>query len=331
MIEAQKILTNVEQLTQRQDRRSLLADEKKHTGPKTKSDLSIAEAVDCAICKDDVLRVTDYREIDVQVKNGIVTLTGHVTGAMNQWRVEHALSNVPGILGVNMFLVQDDQLMREVTASLGWIEQCYGEKFFTGVQSGVVVLGGTVGSVEVRNLAEHVIASNPKVRGIINRVHAPGIDLGLEDARFLQPAIGEQIIFSDGLSGKVVQVVIDPHTRRVVGMVLRGRFPSRLGEDSDAQTPIQQVVIPIKTIRYLTNVSGFLSISSTETNQIEVFDPAQSFVPSQGWVPPFPYWSEDVLLTAEYREEIGHLVNGPELSSLRTPGTKIAIQEGVSA
>ena len=197
MIEAHKTQNNLEQLTRRQDQPWLSVEKQKSTGPMTKSDLSIAEAVDCAIWKDDVLRVTDYREIDIRVKNGIVSLTGHLTGAMNRWRVENALSNVPGILGVNMFLVQDDELTREVAASLGWIEQRYGEKFFTGVQNGVVVLSGRVSSVPIRDLAAHVAASNPKVRGVINLVHAPGIDPGSEGTRFLQPAIGEQSIFTD--------------------------------------------------------------------------------------------------------------------------------------
>ena len=311
MIDAHKTVTNHEQLTGRQDQPGLSVEKQKQTSLKTQSDLSIAEAVGCAIWKDDVLRATDYPEIDIQVKNGVVALTGHVTGAMNLWRVQQALSNVPGILGVSMFLVADDQLMREVAASLGWIEQRYGEKLFTGVQNGVVALSGSVSSVQVRDLAERMVASNPKVRGIINRVHAPGIDLGLEDTRFLQPEIGEQIIFSDGPSGQVAQVVIDPRTRRVVAMILRGRFPSRSGEDSDAQPPIRQVVIPVKAIRYLTNSSGFLSISSTETTQIEVFDPARYFVPKRGWVPPFPYHAKEVLLTTAYREEMSHPETGP--------------------
>lgn len=169
-----------------------------------------------------------------------------------------------------------------------------------------MVLGGKVSSAQVRDLAERMVASNPKVRGIINCVQTPGINLSSGEMRFLQPAIGEQVIFRDGLSGKVAQVIIDPHTRRVVGMVLRGWFPSNVGNESDGQTPVQQVVIPAKAIRYLTQTSGFLSISSTETTQIEVFDPARYFAPTREWVPPFPYCPEEVLLTAAYHAEVSH-------------------------
>jgi osmotically-inducible protein OsmY len=306
----------------------LSVEKQKQTGSKQKSDLSLAETVSCAIWKDDVLRVTDYREINIQVKNGIVTLTGHLTGAMNRQRIEKALSNVPGILGVNMFLVQDDQLTLEVAASLSWIEQRYGEKFSTGVQNGVVVLSGSVSSAQVRDLAERVAASNPKVRGIINCVHAPGVNLSSEDTRFLQPAIGEPIIFSDGLSGKVAQVIIDPHTRRVVGMILRGRF--QFGEENDDQTPIHQVFIPVKAIRYLTDSSGFLSISSTETSQIEGYDPTRYFVPIKEWVPPFPYCPKDVLLSTPYVKEMSHPGTEPDFNQpWTTPVAKIAVHEGV--
>jgi sporulation protein YlmC with PRC-barrel domain len=329
MIEAHTTLTNLEQSTRRQDRPWLSVEEKNYTSPKLKSDLSIAAAVDRAIWKDNVLRATDYREIVVQVKNGIVSLTGHVIGAMNRWRVEQALSHVQGILGIKMLLVQDDQLTQEVAASLAWIEQRYREKFFTGVQNGVVVLSGSVRSLQVRDLAEHVAASNPNVRGIFNCIHAPGIDLSSEDPRFFQPVIGEQIIFSDGPSGKVGQVILNPNTRRVVGMILSGRFRSRLGEDGNGQPPSRRVVIPVKVIRYLTHTSGVLSISSTETTQIEDFDPMRYFVPISGWVPPFPYRSEDVLLTADYHEDMAHPENDPDDIGLWGPAAKAAIREGV--
>src|SRR3972149_10315302 len=64
----------------------------------------------------------------------------------------------------------------------------------------------------------------PGVRGVINSVRAPGVDLEAEDQRFLQPVIGEQIYFRDGLLGIVQRVIINPNNRRVVAMVVRGRY-----------------------------------------------------------------------------------------------------------
>ena len=43
-----------------------------------KADASIAEKVDRALWNNGVLRNTDYREIDVDVKDGVVFLNGHV-------------------------------------------------------------------------------------------------------------------------------------------------------------------------------------------------------------------------------------------------------------
>ena len=335
MLETQQSQTSLEEFPRSKDRPWLSVEEKNHPGARQISDLSIAEEVDRALWKDDVLRVTDYREIDVQVRNGIVSLTGHVMGAMNRWRVENAIKNIRRVRGVRIYLVQDDQLVLEVAAAVGRIEQLYGDHFFTGVRNGVVLLNGDVTSVRVRNLAEQVAARNPNVRGVINYLRVPGIDLSKEDQRFLQPAIGEPILFSDGLSGTVERVIINPNTRRVVAMLLSTQFPSGVEADGSwldryNPPPIRRVVIPVKAIRYLTQSSGFLTISSTETAQAEVFDPERYFVPEKGWVPPYPYCSGEVLFSVESREVMMiHPENELDFIPLGVPEAKLAIPEGV--
>jgi len=126
-----------------------------------KVDASIAEKVDRALWNNGVLRSTDYREIDVDVKDGVVFLSGHVISASNQQRAEDAVRTIPGVLDVKSYLVPDDNIMREVAGALGRIERLYGVKFFTGVQYGVVGLHGEVGSATVRSLAEKYAANFP--------------------------------------------------------------------------------------------------------------------------------------------------------------------------
>jgi osmotically-inducible protein OsmY len=332
MIETQTTLTKLDPLFKCQDRPWIAVEEKKHLSSKQKIDRTIARKVDRAMWKDRVLRGTAYGKIDVHVANGIVTLVGHVVSAMNQWRVERAVNSVPGVLGISDRLVEDDQLAVDVASSLAWIEQLYGEKFFTGVQNGVVVLSGTVSSGKIRDLAEHTAAGNPNVRGIINCVRAPGIDLSTEDVRFIQPVIGERIAFSDGLSGTVEQVIINPDNRRVVGMTLRGRFlpkSARVGaaQGNDDRTPIGLVVIPVNSILALTQTSGMLSMASSDSSQVQVFERANYFIPKSGWIPPFPYCPAEVLLSGEVHAEMAHPENAPALTPLWAPGTKIRDRE----
>jgi osmotically-inducible protein OsmY len=274
-----------------------------------KADASIVGKVDRALWNNGVLRSTDYREIDVDVKDGVVFLNGHVISASNQQRAEDAARTIPGVLDVKSYLVPDDNIMREVAGALGKIEHVYGVKFFTGVQYGVVGLHGEVGSATVRSLAEKYAANIPGVRGVINAVRAPGVDLEAEDQRFLQPSIGEQIYFRDGPSGKVQRVIINPNSRRVVAMVVRGRFsnpqqdPGFLAYGED-QLPERLIAIPMSAILFLTKSSGFLQIDTTEAAKYSDFDPSFFTAPREDWTPPYPYCPDDVLFPVESVEDM---------------------------
>jgi uncharacterized protein YkvS len=177
------------------------------------------------------------------------------------------------------------------------------------VQNGVVGLHGEVGSAAVRSLAENYAANIPGVRGVINSVRAPGVDLETEDQRFLQPLIGEQIYFRDGLLGAVEKVIIEPNNRRVVAMVVREQF-SRSGIDprflpyGEGQLPERLVAIPISAIRFLTKSSGFLRIDRAEASRYGNFDLSCFIAPEQDWMPPFPYCPHDVLFPDESVEEM---------------------------
>jgi osmotically-inducible protein OsmY len=273
------------------------------------ADAFIAEKVDRALWNNSVLRSTDYKGIDVAVKNGIVFLIGHVISTTNQQRAEAAARMIPGVLGVKSYLVSDDKITREVAGALGEIEHIYGVKFFTGVRNGVVLLNGEVSNTYVRSLAEKCSANIPGVRGVINSVRAPGVDLKAEDQRFLQPMIEEQIYFRDGLLGTVQRVVINPNNRRVVSMIVQREIsnpPSVLGSLMSGKTlpPERLVIIPMNIIRYMTKSSGFLHIHSAETARCKIFDPALFIAPEKAWTPPYPYCPDDVLFPVESVEDM---------------------------
>jgi osmotically-inducible protein OsmY len=266
--------------------------------PDYRDDASIAEEVDRAFWKDAILRNIDYHQIDVQVRDGIVILNGYVASS-SQWRVEAALTSIPAILGVKSNLVADDKLLLQITSALIEIERMKGSHVFAKVQNGVVELSGEAISIGVRDLAEKEAGNIPWIRGVINDISVPGTELPQTDQRFLQPMVGQNIYFRDGPSGVVEQVIINRSSRRVTGIIMRGQFSqahSRTDfvQRDEVSTPERLAVIPIKQVRFLSGNSGFLLIDSTDTTQIQDYDPASVIRPDADWVPPYPYCIEHV-------------------------------------
>jgi len=275
-------------------------------GKTEQNDTVIREAIYHALWKDNVLRAIEYYEIDVHVRNEFVYLYGHIVGATSQFRIMNAIRSVPGILGIKNHLVLDDKLTLEVAISLGQLEHTYACKFFTGASHGVVSLNGTVNDQNIKSLAEKCAASNPNVRCVVNNVHVLGIDPEGQDQPFLLPAIGEIIYFLDGISGVVRRVIINPNNRRVIAMTIMGNFnepQNGLSSPPDGKGihHEQLIVVPMKTVRYLTKDSGFLYIRSNEMNQYQDFDPASFYTPDRDWAPPHPYCPDDVLFPIEYQ------------------------------
>jgi osmotically-inducible protein OsmY len=258
------------------------------------TDIAITYEVENNLWEDAILRAAGYNEVAIRVENGIVFVTGHIPGIMNQGRVEEAIRKVEGVLGVKNFLIADDKLLLKVSEALVQVQRGAGNQVFAKVENGVVFLSGEVTSTEDRHAAEVCVASIPWVRAVINGLAAPGVNLETEDQRFIQPLIGEEIYFRDGFAGVVDQVIINPDNRRVVALVLQGRFPVRQ-EVSEDKIPEQnlsserKIVIPVSVIRYLTNDSGFLLIDSSDTSQYQDFDTLRLTTPETDWVPPYPY------------------------------------------
>ncbi len=304
MLEVQTMQAKPVEFNPCEDRSWLSVEELNSHPKKEKADENIAEKVDRALWNDDMLRSTDYGEIGIHVKEGIVYLTGHVITTMNKRRAENAVRTIPGILGVNIQLVSDEELMREVAAALGKIEHTYGVKFFTGMRNGVVILNGDVENAEVGCLAEKCASEIPYVRGVINNVRAPGIDFDAIDQRFLQPSIGQEMYFTNGLFGTVKQVIINPNNRRVVGMIVQQRYSDPLQEPqslagSGVEHSERLFVVPVSAIRHLTKSGGLLRRDDQESDRYGVFDPAFFAIPNTDWVAPYPYCPEQVLFPVE--------------------------------
>lgn len=272
----------------------------KSLSPGQKTDSALKESVNHALWKDEVLRAIEYGELDVHVKNSVIYLNGHIVSTTSLRRIETAIRAVAGIQGIQNNLVLDDKLTLEVAASLGELEHTYDCKFFTGASHGVISLNGIVSSATIKFLAEKCVASNPKVRAVINNVRITGDAMPLPDQPFLQPTIGEIIYFLDGVSGIVKQVIMNPANRRVVAMTVWGQFADqRQALKSAPRAPERLVVLPLDLIRYMTRESGFLHINSSERNRYMDFDPACFGSPNVDWAPPYPYCPDDILFPVE--------------------------------
>lgn len=308
----------------------------KDLDPIQEKDVILREAIHRAFWKDDVLRAIEYGEFDIHVKNGTVYLSGHIVSASSQSRIKNSIRSVPGIGAIKNDLVLDDKLTLDVAAALGPLEHAYACKFFTGASHGVVSLNGLVNDETVRVLAEKCAGSNPNVRGVINHIRINGSKPEPQSQPFQQPAIGEKIYFLDGISGVVQQVIVNPNNRRVIAMTVLGKFSSKqqeLKSLNNAETRLLQqlIVVPMKTVRYLTKVSGFLYINSNEDDQYQDFDPASFHAPNWDWKPPYPYCPDDVLFPAEYLTSNTQISYGPQQFRIATVPEDARLKEQLLA
>ena len=274
-------------------------------GPARKADDRIKDSVYKAFWKDDILRAVEQDQLEVQVNDGAVHLNGHIVNSTSRKRIEAAIRDIPGITGVQNNLVLDDRLTHEVAASLAALEHTYDCKFYTGVSHGLVSLNGIVGNEDVKLLAEKRAADHPNVRGVINHVQVSGVGIGSTNRPFLQPTIGEIIYFRDGISGVVKQVIIDPNNRRVVAMTVFGQFADPSQElkslnREEVRSSERLVIVPMDVVRYLTRVSGFLTIRSDERNRYLDFNSMFFDLPAWDWVPPYPYCPNHVLFPVHH-------------------------------
>jgi hypothetical protein len=163
-----------------------------------------------------------------------------------------------------------------------------------------VLLSGDVDDEKIKLLAEKCAASNPNVRGVVSSVRVRGSKLDLHGEPFLQPSIGAEISFPDGISGRVRQVIINPDNRRVVAMTIQGRFTNQrqeLKSFNNDEAPVAEriLVIPMTAVRHLNKSSGFLNIHIKDTNRYMEFDADYFFAPNKDWKAPYPYCAGDVL------------------------------------
>jgi osmotically-inducible protein OsmY len=256
-----------------------------------------------ALWDNDLLRSLEYGHITVRVAGNTVILDGHVTAAHARRWAEETVASVPGVEAIEDHLVDDDQIVVEVCLALARDPRTADETVLVAARHGVVVLSGAVASATSRQAAEERAASVGLVRGVSNYIEAPGVVVRDEAELVLQPQIHEEVIATDMAVGRVADVIISPHNRRVSGLVVEGRFPYPVSRNHrwdwdayDVPTVERSVVIPSKAIAELTPTAVWLAVSATEAANNPDFDLECYRSPGSSWLPPYPYRPSEVWL-----------------------------------
>jgi osmotically-inducible protein OsmY len=272
--------------------------------PRCRPDAALAAEVERALWSDEVVRALDYADMEVTVGGGVVALHGYAATPVSKIRAERAVRQVPGVLAVDNQLVTDDEVAGAVAQALACEVRTAGLPIAVEVRHGVVTLRGEALSAEERAASAACAARVALVRGVVNQVRAPGVDLAAEDQRVLLPEIGQEVYATDMQLGRVTRVIVSRCQGRVTAVVVCGRFPEGVASSAfPDQLPKQerQAVIPIRAVRDVTPGGVLLALGGMAAAHYPDLDLAQVAVPASDWAPPYPYRRDDVLFEREDR------------------------------
>jgi osmotically-inducible protein OsmY len=231
---------------------------------------------------------TNAGNITVAGRDGRVMIHGHVASSTTKLQAEQIINKAGSYPMTQNHLVVDNDLMYVVSLALADNEQTHQEHILVSVRQGVVTLSGRASSAAARLAVEGCAAQVPTVRGISNLIGAQGIVVNEREQRVLQPHRGQEVFASDMSLGHVNRLIIDPHNRRVVAIVVQGHFPARQQTALpplpwDRETQAQSVVIPVSTIDSISMSMVQLNFPGGEAAQYAHFQLSDFHLPDPDW------------------------------------------------
>ncbi|HRW05631.1 MAG TPA: BON domain-containing protein [Caldilineaceae bacterium] len=268
------------------------------------SDQILAGQINDALQMNKYLHLAGAGGIEIQVKDGVVTLSGHVGMTMNIIDVDYAVHSVLGVVRVENHLVADDKLMMAVARALGNDDRMHHEQMGVNAQRGFIYLTGQASSAAIRLLAAQIAAGLPQVRGIVNRIQAPDVVLDDAEEDLIQPAIDQAVYAADGELGHVHKLIVNPHSRRVSAAVVDTRDVDipRIASVLLSNTHLpqeRQLLIPSDALRCAASGAIFLKLRLKQPVNFINFNPNNFVVPPADWHPPYPYQPGDVLFSRQ--------------------------------
>jgi len=255
----------------------------------------LEELVFEALCRDEIFRSLEQDSIQVDVKNGVVYLKGHLSKSLHSHHLEAIAAAVPGVRGVENRLMADRDLSLQVAQALSHDPRTRPFNIPVRAFHGWVHLGGMVPTETDRAACEQVAGSVSGVRGVITLPKLPD-GSEIPPRHTLQPLPGAQVFGDAGCLGRIQAVVIDPGSRLVTHIVMPHAPETPYAEDDPGAA---LCCIPAAAIRAANETSAFLK----HGYRPGVESPALRFQdlirPPEDWRPPFPYRWMDIRWPAE--------------------------------
>lgn len=141
-----------------------------------KTDRQLQEDVIAELAWDFAVEAT---HVGVEVEEGIVTLSGHVTSCAEKHAAEDAAQRVGGVKGVVVDLDvilpgsrqrTDEQIAKTVSAALEWSVVVPRDRIKVRVEDGWVTLSGDVDWAYARDAAGSCVRTLIGIKGVINKI-----------------------------------------------------------------------------------------------------------------------------------------------------------------
>lgn len=240
------------------------------------------------------IRWLDIDSITVIVRQGVVTLSGHINKESNFHLISGIVESISGVIRVDNQLVVDRELTLRIAQALAEEARTKSLILPVGTVHGWVRFGGEVPTHEHQIVVEEVTAKVPGVRGIVLLPKLPR-ESQLQERRALQPRVSAKVYSEDGLLGTVIQVIIQPRNRLVTHVVLEAE-----GFENGNFFRCEYLV-PADAIERVNEESVFLK-RKTPLSVVPAFDPSAYPLAPVDWQPPYPYASGMVRWSRETRE-----------------------------
>ena len=271
--------------------------------PIYRPDEQIAGDIQAALWEDDLLRRLDFPVLRAEVRNGIVTLRGHVVYRSHQARAEQAARSVRGVRDVRCELVADDELEARVAQALGGDPRTRPYYIQVHASHGIVhlvgTLQGTVPSAGIQSAAEEVAANVAGVRSAVGEMFAPG---GSTEPLPIVARVGLPVFASDGEMGRLEAVVMGQRSRRVTHLVVADPLhPAEAREPTPGLGLARQLLrlIPASDVSYATEDAIFLLVDLAAASRLPEYLEGEYTFPGLEWGATFDYRREDVRFAAE--------------------------------
>ena len=124
--------------------------------------------------------VSDFRHVQLDLKNGIMRLFGHVENETQRQEAEKITRGVSGVVDVDNALTTSSAIQDEILAALQAEKRTQGQNIDVAFQQGIATLTGEVTSLEARRAAEEIAAQQPHVIAVINNLEVQPETIGEE-------------------------------------------------------------------------------------------------------------------------------------------------------